>query len=213
MKNNRWFQVISIPLATGLLAGCAGAGPDLRGPEGPSIMAAYSGDWVLDPTKSDNLDGMMREAMRGTGSGRPAGLMGSGGPGRRGGGGMPGGRGGSGMDPEAGRAAMEAIRELSQVPAEFSLVLRPETVGFTPTTGVAFLMTLGADRRNAFVSGATVMEEAHWTKNGIQIKREIELSGGVEDQLSLDDQGNLLLKRETQFRGGAVKGTLVYRRK
>ena len=74
-------------------------------------------------------------------------------------------------------------------------------------------MTLGADKEKAFLSGATVMETAKWTKSGIEIKREIELGGGVEDQLTLDDQGNLVLKREIQFRGGAAKGILVYRRK
>ena len=220
MTHIRLLQVISIPLASGLLAGCAGSGPDLRGPEGPNIMAAYSGDWVLDPAESDNLDGQMREAMRRAGSGGPGGLMGSGGSGSRGGGGRPGGgggmaggRGGGGMDPEAGRSAMEAIRELSQVPEEFSLALRPETVGLTPSTGAAFLMSLGAEKEKTFLSGATVMETARWTKNGIEIKREIELGGGVEDRLALDDQGNLILKREVQFRGGAAKGILVYRRK
>ena len=117
------------------------------------------------------------------------------------------------MDPEAGRSSLEAIRELSQVPSEFSLVLRPETVGLTPSTGAAILMTLGADKEKVFLSGATVVETAKWTKNGIEIKREIELGGGVEDHFTLDDQGNLVLKREIQFRGGAAKGILVYRRK
>ncbi len=52
-----------------ILLGCAGAGPDLNGPDGPNLMAAYSGDWVLDRDESDDLDQKMRVAMRGPGGG------------------------------------------------------------------------------------------------------------------------------------------------
>ena len=157
MKRVRKNQTIGLSLGLALLAGCAGSGPDLKGPEGPSIMAAYSGDWVLDPTESDDLERKMREAMRLSPGGGTPGLMGSGGAGRRGGGGMPGGgiRGGGGgmpgtmggnqMDLEVRRAAMEAIREMAQAPTEFSLALQPETVAITPSTGRGLLMTIGAE--------------------------------------------------------------------
>lgn len=126
---------------------------------------------------------------------------------------MPGGMGGSQMDPEARRAAMEAIREMAQVPAEFSLALQPETVAITPSSGRVLLMTIGADKEKVVVAGAPVLGTARWTKNGIEIKREIEVGGGVEDELSLGENDTLVLKREVHLMGGGVKGTLVYRRK
>jgi hypothetical protein len=120
---------------------------------------------------------------------------------------------GAQMDPELRRAAMEAIQVLARAPNELSLALRPETVGITPGTGAALLLTLGAEEEKVVLGGATVLGTAKWTKSGIEIKREIELGGGVEDELSLNEQGNLVLKREVHLMGGGVEGILVYRRR
>ena len=117
------------------------------------------------------------------------------------------------MDPELRRVAMESLRELAQAPGEFSLTLRPETVALTPQDGTPLLLTIGADEDKVILAGASVMGTARWTKNGIEIKREIELGGGVEDQIRLDEEGNLILRREVHLLGGGVEGTLLYRRK
>jgi hypothetical protein len=89
------------------LSSCGvGPGPDLSGPQGPSFIAAYSGDWVLLRVESDDMDAKLREAMAGAPRERPAGgggMTGGRGGRRPPGGGMTGGRGG-GM-PGAGSAA------------------------------------------------------------------------------------------------------------
>ncbi|MFC1791350.1 hypothetical protein ACFL0I_02650, partial [Gemmatimonadota bacterium] len=93
MRTSRFLLLTGAALLSGATASCAaGPGPDLNGPQGPSLMAAYSGDWVLVRTESDDLAEKIREAQNtrgmitpGTGS---AGAGRSGGRGR-GGGGMP----------------------------------------------------------------------------------------------------------------------------
>jgi hypothetical protein len=40
-------------------------GPDLLGPRGPNLMAAYSGDWVLLRLESDDLAGKILETQAG----------------------------------------------------------------------------------------------------------------------------------------------------
>ncbi len=65
----RWMPVAGMLMSSAVVSGCAGSGPDLRGPEGPGLMAAYSGDWILLPTESDDLNAKVRDAMRGPGAG------------------------------------------------------------------------------------------------------------------------------------------------
>jgi hypothetical protein len=210
-------------LSLAALQGCASAGPDLSGPEGPGIMAAYSGDWVLVPSESEDLNGKLRDSMRETASGMPGGRGGGGGmsggrPGG-GGGGMPpgggtrGGMPGGGRDPEEMRQAVEVIRGMAQVPGEFSLTLKPETVSFTQDAGNGFLLSLGAESERILQGGATILGKAKWTKDGVEIQRGLELGPGIKDKISLNDEGKLILKREIELMGGAVKGTLVYQRK
>ena len=73
------------------IGGCASGGPDLNGPEGPGLLAAYTGDWILIPAESEDLNAKMRDAER-----RPAGGggMAGGRPGGAGGGFSVGGSGG-----------------------------------------------------------------------------------------------------------------------
>lgn len=116
------------------------------------------------------------------------------------------------MDPEEMRRAMEAMRELAQAPGEISLVLRPETVGLTENAADALSLTFGADKEEILQAGATLWGSARWTKEGIEIKREMEMRGGVKDLLDLDEEGNLVLEREIDLMGRTVKGTLLYQR-
>ncbi len=202
-----------------ILMGCASAGVDLNGPDGPSVMAAYSGDWALVPSESEDLNTKMRDSMRGSAGGAAGGRSGgrSGGGGGRSGGGVMrgGGRGGmtgGGMDPEEMRRSMEAIRGLARVPQGISLNLRPETVTFTQDAAGVLILTLGAGKEEVLQGGVTFLGTAKWTNNGLGINREMEMGGGVKDMISVNDQGHLVLKREVDLMGRTVKGTLVYQR-
>jgi hypothetical protein len=220
----RWLPVGGALILSTVVSGCAGAGPDLKGPEGPSVMAAYSGEWILVPTASDNLNAKVRDAMRGPGAGggamggRPggggAGLPGEGGlGGRRGGSGMGGGMSGNGVDPEQMRQSMDAMRRMAQVPAEISLALQPETVALTEDSGSVLILTLGVEKERTVQGGVILLGSAKWTKDGIEIKRETEMGPGVKDKISLDETGRLIIKRDVDLMGRSVDGTLVYQRK
>jgi len=39
------------------------------------------------------------------------------------------------------------------------------------------------------------------------------MGGGVKDKISVNEEGNLVFKREIDLMGRTVKGTLVYQRK
>lgn len=186
-------------------------------------MAAYSGDWVLLRLESDDLarkllDGVAGQPRPGATGGVPGGGMTGGRPGggmtggRPGGRTMPGGRAG-GMDPEAMRGAMETIRALAEVPTEMKLTLTPEEVSLVPARTPAMTLGLGAAEERILQGRATFFAAAKWTKKGLVIERAGETAGRVKDELSLDDQGRLVMKREIDLPGrGTVKGTLRYAR-
>jgi hypothetical protein len=117
------------------------------------------------------------------------------------------------MDPEEMRRSMEAIRGMAMVPGEVSLTLRPERVTFTQDATTVLVLTLGAEKEKTFQGGATFFATAKWTKSGLDINREMEMGGGVKDKVSVNEDGNLVLKREIDLMGRNVKGTLVYQRK
>ena len=126
---------------------------------------------------------------------------------------MRGGMPGTTMDPEERRLAMEAIRQLARVPGELVLALHPETVTLTQDAANVLLLTLGAGKEEILQGGVTLLGAAKWTKNGIEVDREMKMGGGVKDSFSLDDSGNLVLRREIDLMGQTVKGTLLYQRK
>jgi hypothetical protein len=72
---------------------------------------------------------------------------------------------------------------------------------------------LGAESERILQGGATILGKAKWTKDGLEIRRELELGPGIKDKISLNQEGKLILKREIELMGGAVKGTLVFERK
>lgn len=232
MAVSRWIMAAVALCSVHGLSGCASAGPDLQGPDGPRLMSAYSGDWVLDPGQSDDLNRKLQEGMRGPGSGpgggmtggRPGGGMTGGRPGGGGmvpggsgggrpGGGVRGGMPGGNMDPEEMRRSMEAIRSLSRAPTEVSLVLKPESVTITQEAADVLVLTLGAEKERFIQGGATLMGEAKWTKKGIEISRTLDAGPGIQDKFHIDDQGNLILEREIDLMGRSVKGTLLYRKR
>jgi len=177
----------------------------------------------LVPSESEDLNAKMRDSMRNPAGGPGGGGMtgdrgGRGGmPGgggmRGGGGGMRGGMAGGEMDPEERRRSMEALRALSEVPGEISLSLRPEAITFTQAAANVLVLNLGAGKEEVLHGGLALLAEARWTKNGIEIDRETGQAGGIKDRFNLDENGNLILKREIDLMGRSVKGTLVYQRK
>jgi len=209
----------SLPAGAGLflvtiLMGCASAGPDLNGPDGPTLIAAYSGDWVLVPEESEDLNrkvfNSIEDAVSGRGGGgRPGG---GGGSGRRGGtddrGGMRG-----GMDPEEMRRSMEVIGGMAEVPGELFLILRPEAVTLIEGAGNALVLTFGVTGEEIQRGGVTLLTTAKWAEKGIEIRRELRQGGAVIDQISLNENGDIVLEREIDLLGQRVAGTLVYQRK
>ena len=126
---------------------------------------------------------------------------------------MGGGMAGSGVDPEQLRATMEAMRQLAQVPAEISIALQPETVALTEDSRAVVILTLGAEKDKMVQGGTLLFGSAKWTKKGIEVKRETEMGPGIKDQITLDESGRLLVKRDVNLMGRSVNGTLVYQRK
>ena len=84
---------------------------------------------------------------------------------------------------------------------------------FTQDATTVLVLTLGAGRENILQGETTFFATAKWTKNGIEINREVEMGGGVKDEVSVNEDGNLILKQEIDLMGRNVKGTLVYQRK
>jgi hypothetical protein len=221
------FSHLLIVFVVSALYACAGAGPDLRGPEGPGLMAAFSGEWVLVLDESEDLNEKMRGAMRDPSAGMPGGGMTGGRTGRggmgggrpggmgggRGGGGMRGGGGGMTMDPEEMRAAMDALRQISAVPDEMVLTLQVETVTLATDAANILVLTLGANEEEIGYGPATLFGTARWKKDGLEIERETEMGSGVKDVISVDQDGKLIVKREVDLMNRNVKGTLVYQRK
>lgn len=214
----------AIVLLASLSACATRPGPDLLGPQGPNLMTAYSGDWVLLRLESDDLAEKILEAQAGQSrpgatGGRPGGGMTGGRPGggmtggRPGGGTRPGGVAG-GMDPEALQQALATVRALAEVPARMTLTLRPAEMEFAPDGSPAITLGLGA-REERFQQGrASFVAAAKWTRKGLVVERAGERAGRVKDEISLDDQGRLVVKRQVDLPGrGTVKGTLRYGRK
>lgn len=211
-------------VAVSAVSSCGvGPGPDLSGPEGPSFLAAYSGDWVLLRLESDDLDAKLREAMMGRPGRSPGGMPGGGGGGMPPGGGMTGGRGGGmpgtgptgqGMvDPEEMRRVMESTRFLARTQTEFGLTLRPDAASFRPADGPAVVIPLGGDESSVQEGEIEYFAAAEWTEEGLVVERKVDGGGRVKDKIHVDDEGRLVVERVIDaLRGGKVEGTLVYRR-
>ncbi len=214
MRSSQWLPVGTALFLSTFLVACASVGPDLNGPEGPSLMAAYSGIWTLVPEESEDLNrklfNSVEDAAAGRGgggtSGRRGGMSGgmAGGGGRRGGGGQ--------MDPEEMRRSMEVIRRMAEVPRRLILDLEPEAVTLTEGGSGALVLPLGAGREDILQDGVTLFGSAKWTEKGIEISRELRQGGGVRDKISINEAGDLILVREIDLMGRGVDGTLVYRR-
>lgn len=108
---------------------------------------------------------------------------------------------------------MELLREIARTPAELSLTLRPESVTLTESATAITVLNLGAEKKDLFQGGAKLLGTARWTKDGIEIKREIEMGAAIKDRFSLNESGALVLTREVDLMMQSVKGDLVYVRK
>ena len=215
------------------LSGCGvGPGPNLAGPEGASYLTAYSGTWVLLRLDSDDLDAAFQQAMAGRPGASAGGRPGMGVPGTRGGGmtggrprggmtgrptggRMPGGMQGGvgGLSPEEMQRIMRATQLIARTPTEMTLTLRPESATLTQGDGAPVQMTLGAEEITVTQDGSEYFAKAEWTDEGLIIRRKVDMGGGVQDKMKVDDQGHLVVAREIDaMRGGKVKGTLVYKR-
>jgi len=223
------FFLLLVPFLLALLASCAsGPGPDLRGPQGPSLMSSYSGTWILLRLESDDLASRMRENQApagrtgGFGGGMTGGRPGGGMTGRPTGGGMGGARPGGGafpgqgggMGPEGVRQAMVTVQALARTPEELSLSLRPEAVEVAYSDSLVVTLQLGADEVQVRQGPLVFFAAAKWTRKGVLVESATDVGSGVKDLFSLDEAGHLRVKREIGLPGGRrVEGTLVYRRK
>ena len=206
------------------MSACAGGpGPDLLGPRGPNLMAAYSGDWVLLRLESDDLAGKILEAQ--TGQARPGATgarPGGGMTGGRPGGGMTGARPGGGtrptgvaggMDPEALQQALATIRVLAETPLRMKLTLTSEEVELAPGDAPALTLGLGAQEERFQHGRAAFVAAARWTKKGLIVERAGERAGRVKDEISVDREGRLVVNRQVDLPArGTVKATLRYAR-
>ena len=197
-----------------LLSSCAGGpGPDLNGPDGSRIMEAYSGNWTLLRLESDDIGQEIRGAAGARGAeGFPFGPPNAGGASRRPArGGMPGGRG-TRVDPELMHARLETVRALAEVPEEMTLSLQPDRVTFTPADQPGLSFVLGAEEESFMQGELRFFARARWMKKGLVVEKEVDEGFAVEDEISLDGDGRLVMNRKVHLMGRSVEGTLVYRR-
>ncbi len=209
MTPSQTLRLAGFVLLLTTLTGCATRpGPDLMGPQGPDIMAAYSGDWVLLSSESDNMAEKMLEAMAaprgGAPGGRPAGRT-AGGRSSRG--------TAAGMDSQQMQQALATVRVLAEVPMAMKLILAPQEATLVPARAQAMTLALGAREQRIQQGRATFLATARWTEKGLVIQRAGETAGRVKDEIAVDDQGRLVMIREISLPGrGTVRGTLRYAR-
>jgi hypothetical protein len=208
----------SLITASGILflLGCGGgAGIDLTTPEGQTLQAAYSGSWELLRLESENLAEKMRGAMAAPGgtqggmTGGRGGMWGGGRGGSRSGmrGGMP-----SQMDPEQIMAAREGVQALSQTPERMALSLRPDRVTLSPEDQVTLPLVLGGEEERFYQANTEFSARAKWTSDGLLIERELADGFAVNDEISVDEEGRLVVVREVHLMARSVDARLVYRK-
>jgi hypothetical protein len=209
---------LSLLLASiALTYGCGGgAGVDLSGPEGPGVMAAYSGDWELVPDESQSLEERMREGMSG---GMPRGGMRPSGGGRRGGAGGgardgAGGMGGQRMDPEEMQRMREQMWSLAAPARELGLSLTETSTTLLADGSPPLVLTLGADPSVAMSGAGEIRATARWTSRGLEVSRAIPNGPEIEDRYTIDDEGLLIVRREIEMMQGRTGFDLrlVYRK-
>jgi hypothetical protein len=106
------------------------------------------------------------------------------------------------------------LQVLSATPETVSLTLSPGRVVLTYPDSSVLDLVLGADEIEVRRDAAYYFAAADWTKKGVELKRESDQGAGVQDRISVDEQGRLVMKRTIELpMGGSVEGTLVYRRK
>ena len=105
---------------------------------------------------------------------------------------------------------MEGMRVLARAPDTLHLRLQPTTVTFSQETMTQLVLSLGADEETIVQQGLSLLAEADWTKDGIEIRREMELGARIQDTFAVDGDGRLLLTREVEFPMRKVKAVLVY---
>ena len=153
-------------LTAGVVFGFSARGQDKPAPEAPTPTLA--GRWKLNPELSEDARAKMRDARdaaRDGSGGANGGGNGSGGAGRgwgrggRGGGGMGGGRG-AGRSGARGGDAPDAMREVFEAPAEFTITPTASEVVILEKDGR--LRTLHADGKKYKAEGGAAEVEARW---------------------------------------------------
>jgi hypothetical protein len=121
-----------------------------------------------------------------------------------------GGMGGVNMDPETMERMIRALEGVSRTPEQISLNLRPESVTLTQNETQVLVLVLDGGEEDIQVGDVTMVGRAKWTSHGIEIDRLGQRGQGVRDRFHVNEEGNLVLKREISMMAQSVKGTLVY---
>ena len=120
-----------------------------------------------------------------------------------------GGMGSENMDPEEMERILRAMETISRTPEVLSLNLQPESVTLTQDNQV-LVLAFGGEEEDFQVGEVTLVGRANWTSDGIEIDRLGQRGQGVRDRFQVNEEGNLILKRDVSFMAQNVKGTLVY---
>jgi hypothetical protein len=116
------------------------------------------------------------------------------------------------MDSGEMMRTMEALRSFARPPERISLQLQPETVNLSVNGLDPLLVSFGSEAEQITQNGVTLNATADWTKDGIEVYRQMQRGQGVRDRYQLGQDGRLLLKREIMLMGRSAKATLVYQK-
>jgi hypothetical protein len=120
--------------------------------------------------------------------------------------------GGATRDPEEARRIMRATQQLAHPPEELRLTLRPGSASFGQGEFPAMVLTLGEDEVVITRGEVHFFAQAEWTSEGLVIKQKVEGGGGVEDKITVDHEGHLVIEREIDTGRFKLDGVLRYRK-
>ncbi len=191
--------VIGLALIAGTVVAWPGASAVAQG---AAQVPDMTGQWRLDPKRSDVMGGAGGGEEPGGPrgerlGGRPGGMGGPGGPGGRRGMGGPGGVGRAGGEGARGPRPEGAARRPARLPDLMHVTHTDQLVSFEDSTGTVLqeITTLGGAKDDlAHAPGATVLSGG-WKGDTLVVQRQGPRGGKVTESIRLEADGSLLVVR------------------
>ena len=118
------------------------------------------------------------------------------------------------VDPEEMRRAMQETRRIARTSRRVRLVLNPTGATLAQDSVPPLTLALEAEPTSVFDGQGEIRASAKWTSSGLEIQREIPNGGEISDTYTLDEEGQLVLRREVRMMRGQneIRVRTVYRK-